>query len=95
MAAAETEDLAELPFEEVANYEGTIEEAAEAGLFPQPDLMEFNTWQKWRKALGMRPTKRLGSKRPTSTSQEANLWRSVMEEYYGEDWQMVLAVNQS
>ncbi len=45
MAAAETEDLAELPFEDVANYDGTIGEAAEAGLFPQPDLMDFNTWQ--------------------------------------------------
>jgi hypothetical protein len=95
MAAVAIDDLAEDFYEEVANYEGTIEEAAEKRLFPPPALMEFNSWQKWRKAMGMRPTKRLGSKRPTTTGQEAVLWRRVMEQYYGEDWQLVLAVNQS
>ncbi len=89
MAAVAIEDLDEGFYEEVANYEGAIEEAAEAGLFPQPALMGFNSWQKRRKTVGMRPTKRLGSKRPTTTGQEAVLWRRVMEQYYGEDWQDV------
>ena len=91
MAAAENEDLAELPFEEVANYVCTIEDAAEEGVIPSPLLMDFNSWQKWRKEHGLRPTKRQGCKRSTTTGEEAALWRRVMEQYYGEDWQIVLA----
>ena len=46
MAAVADEELA---VEEVANYDGTIEEAADGEVIPTPPLMDFNSWQKWRK----------------------------------------------
>ena len=85
MAAVEEEEVVALQFQEVANYQGTIEEAASAGVIPQPELMPFNMWQQWRKTVGLRPCKRLGSQRTTTTSEETNLWRRVMEAYHGEE----------
>ena len=85
MAAVEEEEVVALQFQEVANYQGTIEEAASAGVIPQPELMPFNMWQQWRKTVGLHPCKRLGSQRATTTSEEANLWRRVMEAYHGEE----------
>ena len=88
MAAVAEEELA---YEEVANYDGTIEEAAEEELIPTPPLMDFNSWQKWRKEFGFRPTKRLGCKNPTNTKQESACWLRVMSYYHGEDRQDFLA----
>ena len=88
MAAVAVEELA---YEEVADYPGTIEEAADEEIIPTPPLMDFNLWQKWRKEYGLRPTKRLGSRNPTSSKQESACWRRVMNYYYGEDWQDILA----
>ena len=88
MAAVAVEELA---YEEVADYAGTIEEAAQEEMIPTPPLMDFNLWQKWRKEYGLRPTKRLGSRNRTSSKQESACWRRVMKHYYGEDWQDILA----
>ncbi len=88
MAAVAVEELA---YEEVADYAGTTEEAAEEEIIPTPPLMDFNLWQKWRKEYGLRPTKRLGSRNPTSSKQESACWRRVMKHYHGEDWQDILA----
>ena len=68
MAAVAVEELADV-CEEVANYDGTIEEAADEEFIPAPPLMCVNSWQKWRKEFGLRPTKRLGCKNPTTTKQ--------------------------
>ena len=46
MAAVAVEELA---YEEVADYPGTIEEAAVEDFIPTPPFMDFNLWQKWRK----------------------------------------------
>ncbi len=43
MAAVEEEEVVALQFQEVANYQGTIEEAASARVIPEPELMPFNT----------------------------------------------------
>ena len=51
MAAVAVEELA---YEEVADYPGTIEEAADEEIIPTPPLMDFNLWQKWRKEYGLR-----------------------------------------
>ena len=75
MMAALAEEVDELQFEEVANYQGTIEDAVNEEVIPEPALMQFNQWQSWRKEEGLRPTKRRGCSRATSTQEEANPWR--------------------
>ena len=65
----------ELAYEEVANYDGKIEEAADEEVMPIPPLMDFNSWQKWRKEFGLRLAQGLGCKNPTTTKQESDCWR--------------------
>ncbi len=93
--AAQEEEVEALQFEEVANYQGTIEDAVNEDMIPEPALMQFNEWQSWRKEEGLRPTKRRGSSRTTSTQEEAKLWCRVMQYFHGEDWRMVLDMNQT
>jgi len=93
MTALEAE-VGDMSFEEVANYEGTFEDAVSEEVIPQPELMQFNDWQIWRKKEGLRPTKRLGCIRATTTQEEAELWRRAMQYYFGDDWRMVMEMNQ-
>ena len=48
MTALEAE-VGDMSFEEVANYEGTFEDAVSEEVIPQPELMQLNDWQIWRK----------------------------------------------
>jgi hypothetical protein len=59
-----------------------------------PELMPFNEWIAWRKKEGMRPTKHHGCARPTTSLEEAGLWRRAMEHFHGEDWRMVMETGQ-
>ncbi len=43
------EEVGDMPFEEVTNYKGTFEDAVSEEVIPQPELMQFNDWQIWRK----------------------------------------------
>ena len=93
MTALEAE-VGDMSIEEVANYEGTFEDAVSEEVIPEPELMQFNDWLIWRKKEGSRPTKRQGCIRATTSYEEAELWRRAMQYYYGDDWRMVMEMNQ-
>ena len=93
MTSFEAEEV-DLSYQEVANFEGTFEDAVEAMKVLQPDLMSFNDWIAWRKTDGLRPTKRHGSERTTKSKEESLLWRRTMLFYYGDDWRRTLEANQ-
>ena len=57
----------------------------------KPELMGFNAWQKWRKEAGKRPT-RAEDGQPTTSREEAALWRRTMASLYGESWREDLAI---
>ena len=59
-------------------------EEGDDGLIPMPDLMDFNSWQRWRTQFGKRPTKRLDGYH-TNPRQESILWRSTMLAVHGHD----------
>ena len=61
----------------------TLIQAIEAGRIPEPGELTFGRWQAWRKGPGMRPTLRRDG-RGLTTQEEVDLWRSVMEHFYGE-----------
>ena len=53
---------------------------------PCPDLMDFNSWQRWRTQLGRRPIKARDGYH-TNPRQESILWRSTMEAVHGLSWE--------
>ncbi|CAK9039750.1 unnamed protein product [Durusdinium trenchii] len=61
----------------------TLLEAIRDGRVPTPEEMTFPQWQAWRRAAGRRPTRRRDG-RGLPTGEEVALWRSVMDELYGE-----------
>ena len=71
---------------EVANYEGSFEDAVNDTIVPVPGLMSFNDWISWRAKDGMRPTKKHGSARASTSIEESGLWRRAMVHFHGEDW---------
>ena len=78
---------------EVASYEGTFEDAVSDMTIPVPELMPFNEWISWRKKEGLRPTKKHGCARATTSLEEADLWRRAMQHFHGEDWRMTMETN--
>ena len=56
---------------EVAKYEGKFEDAVNDMTVPVPELMPFNEWISWRSKDGMRPTKKHGCVRATTSLEEA------------------------
>ena len=85
MTSLEAEE-GDMSIGEVANYEGTFEDAVGDMAIPVPELMPFNEWISWRKKEGLRPTKRLGCVRATTSQEEAELWRRAMQYFHGEDY---------
>ena len=79
-----------LEYQEVANFEGTFEEAVTKCVVPVPNVMSFNQWIAWRKGDGMRPTGAHGSERTTRPNEESEIWQRAMKYYYGDDWKQVL-----
>ena len=64
----------------------TLMQEINEGKIAKPPLMGFNEWQAWRRDFGKRPVRRTdGGKTPVRF--ETNLWKSTMENLYGEDWQ--------
>ena len=80
----------DMSYQEVAEYDGTFEEAVTGDIIPKPKLMPYNDWIAWRKVTGKRPTKAMGCDRTTTSAEEAALWRSAMAVYYGETWRLGL-----
>ena len=77
-------------YQEVANFEGTFEEAVTKCVVPVPSVMSFNQWIAWRKGDGMRPTRAHGCARTTKPSEESAIWQRAMKRHYGDDWRQVL-----
>ena len=80
----------DMSYQEVAEYDGTFEEAVTGDIIPKPKLMTYNDWIAWRKVTGKRPTKAIGCDRATTSAEEAALWRSAMTVYHGEEWRLGL-----
>ena len=75
---------------QVSGSEKTLLEAIRDGDVPRPALMSWNEWQAWRSTTGRLP--RLGTYGYKLTrAQEVALWKSVMNELYGDEWSIMLA----
>ena len=70
---------------EVSGMEGSLLEAIAAKKVEKPKLMIYNDWLGWRKTSQSRPTKKKDGKSTTS-AEESELWKQVMENLYGSDW---------
>ena len=92
MTSLEAEE-GDMSIGEVANYEGTFEDAVSDMTIPVPELMPFNEWISWRKKEGLRPTKKHGCARATTSLEEAELWRRAMQHFHREDWRMTMETN--
>ena len=80
--------------QEVRGSDSSLLDAVTASSVPRPELMEFNTWQSWRRDFGERPTvARDGCS--TTSGFEATLWRETMSALYGESWQAELCERQA
>jgi hypothetical protein len=76
---------------ELANG-NTLAEGILAGDVPEPDLLSWVGWQKWRRS-NSRPL-RPGSSHPSYRlfqRREAELWRVTMQKLHGDRWQEALA----
>ena len=58
----------------------------EDGFIPIPELMDFNSWQRWRTQFGKRPTKARDGYF-TNPRQVSLLWRSTMLAVHGPEWE--------
>ena len=76
--------------QEVSGSEKTLLAAIKDGEVPEPQLMRWNAWQRWRSELGRRPTSAVDGY-TTSAAQESALWKAVMAELHGPDWAVSLA----
>ena len=75
---------------EVSGVNQTLEDAITAEIVPQPKLMGFNDFQRWRSGVGKRPTTASDGFYPP-TQVESILWRRTMERIYGSTWAEYLA----
>ena len=69
---------------------GKLHEAIDSGLVPEPELMTYNEWVKWRAGPGGRPAQRRGDPMTTPAQLEVRLWRETMGRLHGDDWRDVL-----
>ena len=46
----------ELRFRSVIDFVGLVNDAIQAKVIPQPELMDFNGWKSWQAGPGKRPT---------------------------------------
>ena len=78
------------------HYGKTLLDAIREGIVPEPPLMAWNGWQRWRRTEGLRPTTRVdGAGNSTTSAQELQFWRAAMSELHGEDWTYQLALAQA
>ena len=74
---------------EVSNQETrTLLQCVQQGIIPQPRLMRWNEWQVWRSAQGRRPHT-VPDGYATQNAEESALYKSMMKEFYGENWPAV------
>ena len=72
----------------------TLLSIIEANELAKPNLMSYNDWQKWRRDTYTRPINASGEKL-TSQKFEAELWKQVMEHFYGREWVRDLAIQEA
>ena len=78
------------------HYGKTLLDAIREGIVPNPPLMGWNGWQRWRSTEGLRPTTRVdGAGNSTTSAQELQFWKAAMTELHGEDWTYQLALAQA
>ena len=75
---------------EVSGSDKSLAEIISVGEVPKPDVMDFNTWQVWRRDIGLRPQTTRKDPATTTPKQEAELWRATMQTLYGADWRIRL-----
>ena len=71
-------------FKHVSETSQFLLDSIRVGEVPSPDLMDWNTWQKWRRLLVKRHTRQDGEA-TTTTAQESTLWRAVMNQVHTGD----------
>ncbi len=76
---------------QVSGSDKKLAEAFAGGTVPAPALVGFNDWQKWRKTSGTRPGLGRGDPAMSTATQEVALWKSTMEDLYGDTWRKDLA----
>ena len=91
-AASSDADPAATVFKEVSGSTKSLVahmtefEEGEDGYIPIPELMDFNSWQRWRTQFGKRPIKARDGYH-TYPRQESQLWRSTMLAVHGPEWE--------
>ena len=76
--------------QEVSGYpELRLLDAIQNGTVPEPGLLHWNEWEKWRSTVGLRPTVKNDGV-TTDNRYEAELWKSTMVALYGEQWRTAL-----
>jgi hypothetical protein len=74
-----------LRVEEVAGYGGTFEDAVNAWMIREPEMMPFPGWARWRKAKAFLPIPKRGADRLLAYLEELKIWDRVMR-FYHEEW---------
>ena len=75
---------------QVSGSEKTLLEVIREGAILRPALMSWNEWQAWRSTTGRLPRLSVDGYKLTR-AQEVALWKSVMNELYGDEWSIMLA----
>ncbi len=78
--------LVVLRVEEVAGYGGTFEDAVNAWMIKEPEMMPFPGWVRWRKAMAFLPIPKRGADRLLAYLEELKIWNRVMR-YYHAEWE--------
>ena len=70
---------------EVTEYDGTYEEAIEAGIVKCPPPMKWNAFQRYRRVTGEAPNPQADGFLPDRADESA-LHQRVMASLYGQNW---------
>ena len=69
----------------------TLCEEIHRGNVDVPGLLDWGSWQSWRREGGREPPRPLGELHEARLRRESFLWKSTMSHVYGHDWQDQLA----
>ena len=75
---------------EVTMSEKSLIQSIQDGDVEKPGLMGWNAWQSWRTRVGKKPTRAADGAFRSNTA-ERDLWEQVMEHFYGQRWDRLLA----
>ena len=78
--------------QQVSGSNKILKDAVRDGDVEVPALMHWNTWQQWRRDMGLRPTALVDGE-ATTLALESSLWKSTMLQLYRPEWLLRLASN--